>query len=330
MATIENRNGKYRVKVRLQGVSKSKTFLRHADAKAWAAKMEAQIMDGVQANTPRHLFFADVLTRYRDEIVSKNRGGDKEALRINRILKTPLAKVFVSELMPLHFAKWRDNRLTEVSEASVLREITTLSAACTHAMKEWGYIIDNPVHKISKPKSPKSRDRRPTEEELDRLSLALGYDNEVILDTISKRVGAAMWFAIFTAMRAGEICGLKWTDIDFDRRIAFLEQTKNGHSRDVPLSNKALDILRRLEQIKNGDSVFQLDNGTRDVLFRRARDLCGIDDLHFHDLRREALTRMAGKVPVEMLAKISGHRDLRILLNTYYSPDMADVGRLLD
>ena len=52
--------------------------------------------------------------------------------------------------------------------------------------------------------------------------------------------------------------------------------------------------------------------------------------MHFHDSRREALTRMAKKVPVETLAKISGHRDLRILLNVYYNPDMAEVADLLD
>jgi len=65
-------------------------------------------------------------------------------------------------------------------------------------------------------------------------------------------------------------------------------------------------------------------------VFRRARDNCGIQDLHFHDTRREALTRLSKKVPVEVLAKISGHRDLRILLNVYYRPDMADIAKMLD
>ena len=130
-------------------------------------------------------------------------------------------------------------------------------------------------------------------------------------------------------MRAGEICSLKWADIDFARRLAHLPITKNGDSRNVPLSRRALEIIRQLEGI-DADSVFALGASTLDVLFRRARDNCGITDLHFHDSRREALTRMAKKVPVETLAKISGHRDLRILLNVYYNPDMAEVADLLD
>jgi len=64
--------------------------------------------------------------------------------------------------------------------------------------------------------------------------------------------------------------------------------------------------------------------------FRRARDNCGITDLHFHDSRREALTRLSKKVPVETLAKISGHRSLNILLNVYYRPDMAEIADMLD
>ncbi|WP_280529816.1 tyrosine-type recombinase/integrase [Kingella potus] len=94
-------------------------------------------------------------------------------------------------------------------------------------------------------------------------------------------------------------------------------------------SRRALSILEQLRGIDD-TRVFALDTGTLDVVFRRARDSCGIADLHFHDSRREALTRMAKKVPVETLAKISGHRDLRILLNVYYNPDMAEVADLLD
>lgn len=329
MATIENRNGKYRVRVRIKGVQHSKTFERHADAKAWAARMESQIMDGIQNNAPRNLFFGDLMVRYRDEVTKDKRGSKQEILRINRALKTLLARVPVSELRPQNFADWRDMRLKEVQPDSVLRELTTLSAICTHAVKEWGLLNDNPVHKISKPKSAKPRARRPTNDELERIAKALGFDEETALNTVSKRVGAAMWFAVYTAMRSGEICALEWSDIDFERRLAILRETKNGHGREVPLSRAALDILRRLQGIHE-KKVLDLKDGTRDTIFREARDLCGIKDLHFHDLRREALTRMSKKVSVEMLAKISGHRDLRILLNTYYRPDMAEVADLLD
>lgn len=130
-------------------------------------------------------------------------------------------------------------------------------------------------------------------------------------------------------MRAGEICGLKWADVDFTRRLAHLQITKNGDSRDVPLSKRALELLEQLRSIDDV-WVFNVDAKSLDVLFRRARDNCGIIDLHFHDTHREAPTRLSKKVPVEVLAKISGHQDLRILLNVYYRPDMADIAQMLD
>ncbi|VDH01204.1 Site-specific recombinase XerD [Helicobacter pametensis] len=84
-------------------------------------------------------------------------------------------------------------------------------------------------------------------------------------------------------MRAGKICGLKWADVDFTRRLAHLQITKNGDSRDVPLSKRALELLEQLRSIDDV-WVFNVDAKSLDVLFRRARDNCGIIDLHFHDI----------------------------------------------
>ena len=291
--------------------------------------METQILDGVQHNTPRNLFFADVLQRYITEIVQQRKGAKFETLRINNMLKTRLAKVPLIELRPIHFAQWRDERLKKVSPNTVLRELAILSGICNVAVKEWGLLPDNPIRKISKPQSAPPRKRRPTNDELNAIAEKLGYTHSGSLKTVAARIGAMIWFAVYTAMRSGEMCSLTWENIDFTKRLAHLPKTKNGHARDVPLSTAAVGILEQLRGVHD-TLVFDVQDATRDVLFRKARDECGIVDLHFHDLRREALTRMAKKVPVELLAKISGHRDLRILLNTYYAPDMADVASMLD
>ena len=118
-------------------------------------------------------------------------------------------------------------------------------------------------------------------------------------------------------------------NVHLNRRIAHVAQSKNGHPRDVPLTKRAIALLEKLRPI-DPISVFKIQAHSLDVLFRRARDNCGIQDLHFHDSRREALTRLSKKVPVETLAKISGHRDLSILLNVYYRPDMAEIADMLD
>jgi integrase len=99
-------------------------------------------------------------------------------------------------------------------------------------------------------------------------------------------------------------------------RYAHLPMTKNGTARDVPLSSKAKAILARLP--KDSDKCFGMTSANLDAIFRRAKARVGIDDLHFHDTRAEALTRLAKIFSPMETAKISGHKDLRILLNTYY------------
>lgn len=122
--------------------------------------------------------------------------------------------------------------------------------------------------------------------------------------------------------------GLRWKDIK--GRVAHLDDTKNGHERDVPLTKEALRLLSMLPRGSDDAAlIFQLKSATLDALFRRAKEKLQIVDLHFHDARREALTRLSAKVDGLTLAKISGHRDTRILLNTYYAPKMEDVADLL-
>lgn len=329
MATIDVINGKYRARVRLKGITRTKTFSRHADAKSWATKTESLINDGAQGNAARNIVFGDLLQRYVSEVTPNKRGSRSETYRINRIIKSDIAKVIVQELFAKNFATWRDNRLKEVSADSVRRELETMSAVCNIAMKEWGLLTDNPVLKITRPKISKARSRRPSEKEITDICLALGYEYGDKPTAISARIGVIVLFAIETAMRSGEICGLSWCDIDVNRRVAHLSMTKNGSSRDVPLSKKALALLDSVRGLDK-DSVFVVDDATRDTIFRRARDSMGIHDLHFHDLRREALSRMASKVGVMDLAKISGHKDIRILQNTYYAPDIGSLASLLD
>ncbi|KLT73234.1 integrase [Neisseria arctica] len=330
MATITKRGEKWRAQVRIKGISKSATFRTHTDAKSWAARMEAAILDGVENVSAKYLTFGDIAERYLNEVTPKKRGAKHETYRIKLLLRnSKLADVLLENLRPSHFADWRDKRLTEVKPDSVLREISSLSAICDHAMKEWGLLKENPLLKISKPKQAKPRTRRPTEAEIQSICENLGYVEDIPVTTVSERAALAFLFAIETAMRAGEICALTWDDIDESRRLAHIKISKNGHSRDVPLSRRAIEIISKLKN-NHPVEVFNIQAASLDSLFRRARDAAGIKDLHFHDSRREALTRMAKKVDVMLLAKISGHRDIRILQNTYYAPDMAGVADLLD
>ena len=131
-------------------------------------------------------------------------------------------------------------------------------------------------------------------------------------------------------MRAGEILMLTWDCVFYDRRYVYIPLTKNGHPRNVPLSSKAVAILRQMETVRENAFVFNITSGSLDALFRKLKRRSLLENLHFHDARREALTRLAKIYSPMELAKISGHRDLRILLNTYYAPTVEDLADKLE
>jgi integrase len=142
-------------------------------------------------------------------------------------------------------------------------------------------------------------------------------------NTISSRVGAAFLFAIETAMRAGEIVDITPDRVNMEKRTVELPLTKNGSSRKVPLSTKALEIVQKVG-CDFGVTSRQLDSN-----FRKARDMCGIDNLHFHDSRHQAITNLAKKIEVLDLARITGIKDLKILL-VYYNETAESIAKKLD
>ncbi|GAA5785917.1 tyrosine-type recombinase/integrase [Chitiniphilus shinanonensis] len=343
MATFEKRPGGWHAKVRKAGVYRTESgFKTKAEAIGWAARIEAEIAATGRGDAP-DVTFSRLIERYIAEITRAKRGARAEALRLSRLIgrkegggleavkPDPIAEVPLRDLNETHFAAWRDRRLKAVSAASVRREWATLNNACNIAIREWKWLRENPMRLVRKPEAPTPRQQRVPEDVIDRLLLATGYEYDRAPETQMARVGAAMLFALETGMRAGEICALRPADVSSSRKVAHLERTKNGHSRDVPLSKEALRILRQLEStIVDGGTIFGITAANLDALFRKAKARALVSGIHFHDTRREALTRLAAKVDVMTLAKISGHKDLRILQNTYYAPDMADVVALLD
>lgn len=327
MATFEKRGSVWRVKIRKSGVNVSESgFRTKREAEAWAAKKEQEIFAESKGIAPDKTF-GDLLARYAADISPKKRGARAEQMRIALYQREfpDLLAVKLSELKNYHFSEWKEARLKMVSAASVRREWALLQHALNVAIREWGWLQSSPLASVSKPAAARARDRRPSPREIEGILLACGYEYDGSPVTMMSRVGAAWLFAIETGMRASEICGVQRSDIDFDRRVVHLAMTKNGHARDVPLSVEALRILRQVMGAVEVGPVFGITAASLDALFRKAKARAMIFDLHFHDSRREALTRLAKKVDVMTLAKISGHRDLRILQNTYYAPDISEV-----
>lgn len=320
MATFRKTKTGWRAEVARAGVRASKVFPSKREAQDWASRKEYEILNGSKISAKMRL--RDLFERYSREVSSKKRGYKWEALRLNRWGQSDLGDKSLSELSPADFAAWRDARLQKVAPSTVRREMTLMGSVFSVARREWGLIGDSPLTDVRKPQEAASRDRLPTSAELERLELSAGND----LNNATARAFHAFLFAGETAMRAGEIVGMKWEHIDLKRRVVELPMTKNGTSRQVPLSRRAVEMLERLPE---SDPVFALDSRQLDVLWRKVRDRAAVEGLTFHDSRHWAITQLAKKLNVMDLARMVGHRNINQLL-TYYNESAEDLAKRLD
>jgi integrase len=159
---------------------------------------------------------------------------------------------------------------------------------------------------------------------------ALNYRTGVEPQTIYQEVALAFLVALRSAMRAGEIVTLGKGNLDIKRRVARVShktQHLTGRPREIPLTRHTIRLLR---PVASRDKCFNVKADSLSTIFRKVRERLAvaypsISDLHFHDARAEALTRLSRKVDVMTLARISGHADLRILQSTYYRESAEDI-----
>lgn len=197
-----------------------------------------------------------------------------------------------------------------VAPATVVRELAIVSHSVEIARREWGFHLpSNPVKAIRRPSISNARSRRLSPEEEQRLLNACDTGRTACLKPL-------LIVAVETGMRRGELLGLTWADIDLDQRVARLAQTKNGSAREVPLSRRAVEAMKPLEQSTNGASqrVFPISAGALEQAWMRLRQRAGLSGLRLHDLRHEAVSRLFERgFGVMEVAAISGHKELRML-----------------
>ena len=312
MATItKTPSGKYRVFVSINYKRFTKTFKTKNECHAWAMSIDPSIETASKNKT-----YADVLIKYKEEISATKQGKKWEIIRINALINNPIANVKLQDINKTHIVEWRNRRLKMVRDGTVLREWNLLRHTFEMAIKEWGWMKDNPMKGVPKPKPVPPRDRLISDDEISRLCYALNYTENVPLPMLTQRVGAAFLFAIETALRAQEICNLRWDDIK--GRVAKINASKTlAGVRQVPLSAKAIAIIEQVRGVDN-ELVFGLKTSQLDSLFRKAKKQVLIENLHFHDSRHQAITNLAKKLDVLELARMVGHKDLNMLL-VYYN-----------
>lgn len=307
MGSIRKRNGKYQAQVRREGVkSLNRSFYAKKDAIIWVRAVEARIDAGdTDILAPKITKLADVVRRYQQEITPHKKGAPQEQRRLNRLLKDPISQVPLRKLTSKTLAQFRDNRIHDGLRAAQY-DLVLIRHMLKIATKEWGITMPiNPVDQITVPNGIKRRERR----------LQIG-EWQLMEEASCACKNPYTWpmikFAVETAMRRSEILNLKWNDIDTTLQIASLCNTKNGDNRQVPLSREALHILQTLP-LRDKVIFDTSDLAIRqswDRLMRRA----GIEDLKFHDLRHEAISRFFELgLSTQEVALISGHRDPRML-----------------
>lgn len=306
----------WRVQVRRGGVDSSKTFRTKARARAWAVQEEAEIT-GEARPLGKHTL-RDALREYATKVSPTKRGARWERIRLKafeEVLPGWLLDKRIAQVTSDDMGRARDKRLESVGPATVRREMNLLAAVFELARVEWKWMRANPMRDVRKPVEPPARRRGVKSGELEKLAEHLAGEG-------GREVLAGFELGIETGMRAGEMWGLEREQVDVEHRVAHLTMTKNGDARDVALSPRAVAIVEAL--LADGrPQLFTISNAVRDALFRKARNAAGIPDLHFHDSRSEAVTRLAKRLKVQELADQIGHRDLNSLM-IYYRPSAAD------
>jgi len=318
VATLRKRsNGHWQARVRKANQSITKTFINKVDAERWAKQTEVEIDKGsfINVGLAERTTFAEIIDRYITEVLPKMRGGKADYIRLRALARRPIAKLNMVALTPQKIAQHRDERLREIAPATVIRELSYFSSIITHARNEWGINIVNPISLVSKPKNPQGRSRILDDAETNALFEALRSTGRRSIWMLP-----LMKLALETAMRRSELLGLRWDNIDLRRRTIFLQLTKNGTSRTVPLSTSAIQILTEMPRNIDG-RVFPVTHEVVSQAFNRARKQAGVKDVRFHDLRHMAITRLAEKLPnLIELSAVSGHKSLA-MLKRYYHPN---------
>lgn len=358
MAVIDQLpSGKWRARVRRRGFpTQTRSFLRHVDAVGWSRKTESEQERGLwrERGDAESMTLGLALDRYEKEETSQHDGSDAEKSHISVIRDEPLMRRSLASIDSDAAKALRDSWVAKgYAVATVNRRLTILHAVYATAARSWKMRgLENPFAGL-KLEGATERDRRVSDKDFTAVMDASDSDELEAMATV----------AVETAIRRGELCKLQWSMLEFQKhgkkehvgaahlpgwimvdgkRVRF---TKNGKPRDVPLSPRACKALRARPRREDG-GVFGLVPHSVTQAWDRAAQRARIGyvaereshgkkvdpdflvDVHFHDLRHEATSRLAEKFDLHELMKITGHSDPKMLMR-YYHPDATEFARRL-
>jgi integrase len=308
--------GGFRVQVAKVGrhgkvIRASKVLETERLAKMWGLRLEQEIEEG--RSDERHTL-AEALDEYAQRVSSTKAGEVWERRRLEA-LKRHFGDIAMGEVQARHIAAWRDARLRSVSASTVVREANLLRHVFTVARLDWQWITHRPFEGVKMPKHGEPRD---AVWRWKQIKLVLRYQG----GPKTREVIDAFHISLRTAMRLQEVLAAPG-GFDKASKVVTLhpDQTKSQRREYVPVGRIAARLLDR--------EPFTVGANEASTLFAKLCRQLLIEGLTFHDARATALTLLARKVDVMTLAKISRHKDIRILQNTYYRESASDIAKRL-
>lgn len=308
MANIRKRHNRFQVQIRRSNQkSITKTFARFTEARAWAHKVEVAL-DRREAGiyTPPEETLEDLLIKYRQDITPNKKSYASECRRINRLLKEPIVKLQISKIKPKALAMYRDERLKSGVRAAGY-DMQIIRHCINVAMSEWGLNLkSNPMLNVKMPPQSEPRSRRLHGNEYQRLLCCAS-------STKSWYLRPLIILAVETGMRLSELLNLCSEDVSSQGTFVIVRKSKNGTSRYIPLSEIA---LKTISDLTNGPGrLFDTNYNAVKSAWRRTLVKASINDLKFHDLRHEAISRFFEKgLTVPEVSSITGHKTMSMLL----------------
>ena len=330
MATITQRKAadgtlSYRAQVRIKRNgqiihSEARTFPKEKLAKDWAAKLEQSLKGegAVERHKVSGITVGELLQRYLDEVGDVQKFGRTKRNVMENLIKKPIANKFVASLTAsdvIDHCKFRHEE--GAGPATTAQDVTNLGSALGVAKPLWNLPITKAavddayptLHKLKLIGPSKYRDRRVTASEEKAL---LAFKQRSCQAGRTPPMVALIKFAIASCMRQEEICSILWVDVNIERRTVMIRQRKDPakkemNDQEIPLLGEAWDLV--MAQPKTDACIFPYKSHSVGAAFRRACAALGIDDLRFHDLRHEGISRLfeAG-YQIQEVAMVSGHK----------------------
>lgn len=310
-------SGKYQAVIRKSGYpQKTKAFNTKAEAVQWSEEYESTIEQAVTSGSDYP--FSEFIELYLQDCRTRLKRPDNEDC-LWRINKSFLSRHTLFTLTPPAIETHKQKRLRSVTESTARKDLLFISRLYTFAQRRLHIDVKNPVKLVQLTKNGRARDR-----------IASPEEQRLILDNITPKMKPVFIVAIETAMRRSELSSIRWEWLDLrNKRLVLPEEiTKNGTSRDVPLSSTAISIFEQLG-IKDKGLIFNVKSEGISTAMYRACIRAGIKDLRFHDLRHTSITKYAKKgLSTAQLRVISGHKTLS-QLSRYVNLTANDVAGLM-